>query len=209
MHIVNFVHLPDGAKYHSDVAFGGDGPTAPLPLTEGHQHQNLGTQQVRLARDWLPGQVFRDESSRQWIYQYRNHDTDPWNSYYAFVELEFMQPDWNTVNHWLCTHGGSHQRVNMLIVKFLRRRKEGGEGHEYEICGKRMLVNDTVKENMGGHTRVIERFTSEKARTKGLESIFGISLREEEKMAIVGHPSCLDYRHPPSTHAAAVTVARP
>lgn len=36
-------------RYVVDVAFGGDGPTAPLPLIEGDGslHQNLGAQQVR------------------------------------------------------------------------------------------------------------------------------------------------------------------
>lgn len=62
-------------------------------MVEGTEYPNLGTQHVRLTRDWLPNQVFRVDSSRQWIYQYRNHETDPWNSYYAFGEYEFMHPD--------------------------------------------------------------------------------------------------------------------
>ncbi|KAH9237290.1 hypothetical protein K456DRAFT_1334957 [Colletotrichum gloeosporioides 23] len=33
-HIVNIVTFADGSKYHSDVAFGGDGATKPMPLIE-------------------------------------------------------------------------------------------------------------------------------------------------------------------------------
>lgn len=185
--------MPDGTKYHSDVAFGGDGPTAPLPLLEdAPPHLNLGTQHVRLIRDWIPQQVLRTPESRQWIYQYRNHPSHAWNSYYAFGEHEFIHDDWNRVNSWLCTSPECNQLTNVLVIKFLRRRKEGGEQYEYELYGKRMMFNDEAKEFTGGHTRLIERFDSERKRTDGIQEIFGITLSGEQKDAIRGRPLCLD-----------------
>lgn len=82
----------------------------------------------------------------------------------------------------------SFQTYRMIIVKFLRRLKEGeGEGGEEEIYGKRMLINGTIKENLGGKTRVVQECASEAERVKALEEWFGITLLEEEKVAIRGH----------------------
>lgn len=190
-HIVNIVTLPDGSRYQSDVAFGGDGPTIPMPMVEGLVHLNLGTQQIRLVRDWLPDQVHRVDSSRQWIYQYRNSETAEWNSFYAFTEVEFLQPDWGVLNHWVCSHPDSNQLVRMLIVSFQRRRKEGGAAHEYEIVGKRMLVDDVIKENLGGKTSVVKQCRSEDERVQEIRERFGITLTQEERAAIAGRQVCL------------------
>lgn len=162
-----------------------------MPLTEGLVHQNLGTQQVRFARDWLPSQVHRVEASKQWIYQYRNSEAAEWNSFYAFGEVEFMQPDWGVVNYWMCNHRDSNQVKRMLIVKFLRRRKGGGEEYEQEIYGKRMLVNEVVKENLGGRTATIKACESEEERVREIRDLFGITLTEEESLAIRGRPLSL------------------
>lgn len=190
---MNIVTFPDGSRYASDVAFGGDGPTIPLPLQEGLIHHNLGTQQIRLMRDWLPDQIHRVEDSRQWIYQYRNSTNEDveWNSFYAFTEVEFLQPDWNVLNHWICSHADSNQGQRMLIIAFLRRQKAGEPEHEQEIYGKRMLVDDVVKENLGGRTQVMKQFQTEDGRVEGIRELFGIILTAEERHAILGRPLSL------------------
>ncbi|KAJ4169089.1 hypothetical protein NW754_011021 [Fusarium falciforme] len=193
-HIINIVTFPDGSKYHTDVAFGGDGATAPMPLINGLVHRNLGAQQIRLIRDWIPLQVHRSDESKVWIYQYRNHEDAEWNSFYSFPGIEFMDLDWGVVNWWINTHPSSHQRVNVLVIKFLRRSKEGKDGEPdggYEIYGKRMLVNGVVKENLGGRTRVVEELEGEDERLEALERYFGITLSEEEKEGIRGYVSDL------------------
>lgn len=190
-HIVNIITFPDGARYHSDVAFGGDGPTLPMPLTEGFVHANLGTQEIRLAREWLPDQVRRVEGSKQWIYQYRNSAAAGWNSFYAFGEGEFLLPDWGVVNHWVCTHEDSNQVQRLLIVSFLRRQREGGAEHEQEIYGKRMLVNGVVKENLGGRTVTVKECGSEEERVGVIKDFFGITLLKEERKAMLGRPLSL------------------
>ncbi|KAL2678673.1 hypothetical protein Neosp_009424 [[Neocosmospora] mangrovei] len=193
-HIVNIVTFPDGSKYHTDVAFGGDGATAPMPLVNGLVHQNLGTQQIRLIRDWIPLQVHRSEESKAWIYQYRNREDAEWNSFYSFPGIEFMDLDWGVVNWWINTHPLSHQRVNVLVIKFLRRPKESKAGEDnglQEIYGKRMLVNRIVKENLGGKTQVVEELKSEDERLEALERYFGITLSGDEKEGIRDYVSDL------------------
>ena len=58
-HIIHIVHLPDGQKFAPDVAFGGDGPTTPLPMVDNKPPpmiQNLGAQQVRIVHDIMSKQ---------------------------------------------------------------------------------------------------------------------------------------------------------
>ncbi|KAL0929906.1 arylamine n-acetyltransferase 1 [Colletotrichum truncatum] len=185
-HIVNIVTFSDGSKYHADVAFGGDGATMPMPLVEGLVHENLGTQQIRLVREWLPSQVLRVESSKLWIYQYRNREAADWNSFYAFPEIEFLEPDWGVVNHWMSTHRDSNQVKNLLVVKFLRQKKVEADTDEQTICGKKMMVNNVVKQNLGGKTEIVQICATEESRISALEGFFDIKLMESEKAGIQG-----------------------
>ncbi|KAH6648574.1 hypothetical protein BKA67DRAFT_575225 [Truncatella angustata] len=191
-HIVSIVSLPTGERYHVDVAFGGDGPTAPLPLVPGTVHQNLGTQEVRLIRDWAPTQHHRTEESKMWIYQYRNGVNREWNSYYGFTETEFMDADWGVINYWTSTNPDCHQTRTVLIVRFLGRVKETSNGSDWEIYGKRMLVNGVVKENLGGKTQTLLECRTEAERVLALDAHFGIMLREEEALSIRGRGTDLD-----------------
>lgn len=193
-HIVNIVTFPDGTQYHSDVAFGGDGALFPLPLVADLVHANLGAQQIRLVRDWIPHQAHRTEATKLWIYQYRNGADRAWSSFYSFPGVEFLAADWGVVNFWIGAHADSHQRVNVLVVKFLRRQRvDDGDGHEgeceHEIYGKRMLVNGVVKENLGGKTRVVAELATEADRLLALEKHFSIQLSAEETGGIIGYKS--------------------
>lgn len=138
IHIVSIVTFPDGSKYHDDVSFGGDGPTMAMPLVDGIVHQNMGAQQVRLVRDWVPTQTRRTEESKLWIYQYRNNANVDWNSFYAFPELEFMAADWEVVNWWTGSSPRSWQTSTLLVIKFLRKQDKtmGESARDQEIFGK-------------------------------------------------------------------------
>jgi arylamine N-acetyltransferase len=190
-HIINIVTFPDGSKYHDDVAFGGDGALFPMPLIDGLVHDNLGTQQIRLVRDWIPHQVHRTGETKLWIYQYRNNVDKEWNSFYSFPGIEFYALDWGVVNFWIGAHPDSHQRVNVLVIKFLRKpkQKHDVDGHEYEIYGKRMLINGVVKENLGGKTQIVAELKSEAERLAALEDYFSIELSKEEREGIIGYKS--------------------
>ncbi|KAM3461723.1 hypothetical protein NHJ6243_004805 [Beauveria neobassiana] len=64
-HLNNIVYLPDGTKYSADVAFGGDGSTAPLCMNEAATvHDNLGSQQVRLVHDPIDKQQHSEPRRR-------------------------------------------------------------------------------------------------------------------------------------------------
>jgi arylamine N-acetyltransferase len=185
-HLVNIVTLSDGTKYVLDVGCGGDGPTAPIPLVHDAPQKNLGTQDIRLVRDWIPTQLHRTEESKVWIYQCRNGKYLEWHAFYTFAEMEAMEADFHILNWYTGAHPESFQTFTCLVVKFLRR--EGLDGKE-EIYGKRMLVDGLVKENLGGRTSVVERCEPEEERVRALEKWFGITLTEEEQQGIRGWPT--------------------
>lgn len=194
-HINDIIQLQDGTKYSADVAFGGDGPTAPLPMNnEATVHDNLGSQQVRLVH----GHINRQQRSepRLWMYQYRNGLDRDWASFYSFAELEFFQEDFAVQNWWACAH--TLHRWTVLAVRFLREGEplefaDGGDGDAAEdaggdvgIAGKVMLVNDVVKVNLGGKTQVACRLGSETERVPALKTYFNMQLLEDKVNAIRG-----------------------
>ncbi|KAL3482615.1 arylamine N-acetyltransferase 2 [Aspergillus germanicus] len=166
-HTVNIVQLPSGTQYHVDAAFGGDGPTSPLQLTSGRAVPNLGTQEVRLT------------------YKYRNGPEKDWNAFYCFSELEVFQDDFEVLNTF--TSWEAYEKGNMWVVKFLQGGEmeglaiEDGElGNETQgavsVVGMLMFVNDVVKLNLGGKTRVITSFCSESERLRCLKKWFSSSI---------------------------------
>lgn len=181
-HIVNIVRLPSGAEYHLDAAFGGDGPTSPLPLISGQVTKNLGSQEVRLIYDNMPKQTRKGQ--KVWIYQYRNAADKPWNSFYSFAELEFFQDDFEVINRF--TSWDAVQKRSFVVVKFIRNGETAGlpllEGEVLEktddifVAGKIMMVNNVVKLNMGGRTRVIDSFETQEGRFEALKKWFSIYL---------------------------------
>jgi arylamine N-acetyltransferase len=174
------VTFPTGEKYVVDEAFGGDGPTLPMLLTTNNVTTNLGTQQVQYAHEPLE-QLYTDQ--KFWIYQYRNGIDKEWNSFYAFTEQEFLFQDFDVMSWFTSTNGSvSFQTSTVLIVKFLRDGDEVGS----RIRGKVMLVNGLVKRNLGGRTELLKSCETEEERLDALESVFGITLTEEEKGGIAG-----------------------
>ena len=169
-----------------DVGFGGDGATVPVLLADFFEQRNIGTQDIRLIRDYIPGQLERTPERKLWIYQYRNSRDKPWNSFYAFSDqVEFLWPDYNIMNWYTGSSPESFQTFTVLVVKFLRRPNLE-RPDEDEIYGKRMLVNGTVKENVGGKTRVVQECKTEEERVEALKHWFAIELTDEERKSIRG-----------------------
>ncbi|SCV46195.1 related to arylamine N-acetyltransferase [Fusarium fujikuroi] len=186
VHIVNIVTLPDNSRWVMDASFGGDGPTQPMPLIEGAEWVNMGTQDARLIKDFIPGQTELTSGRRLWIYQCRNSRDQPWTSFYAFSHsVEWLPADFEISNCYTGTSPRSFQTTTVLIVKFLLRESKTSPTGE-EIYGKRMLVNDVVKENPGGKTRVLKELKTEDERVEALREYFGIDLTTEEREAIKG-----------------------
>jgi hypothetical protein len=106
-----------------------------------------------------------------------------WHAFYVFAETEAMEADFHNLNWYTGAHPESFQTYTCIIVKFLRRTKEGGGE---EIYGKRMLVDGAVKENLGGKTKIVEDCKTEEQRLQALGKWFGITLTEEETTGIHG-----------------------
>ncbi|KAF1974415.1 cysteine proteinase [Bimuria novae-zelandiae CBS 107.79] len=187
VHLVNIVTLTTGEKYMLDVGFGGDAPTTPIPLIPNQVTTNILPQENRLVYDHIGQQVSRTPETKLWIYQYRNGADKEWNSFYAFPLLEFLEADFKILNWYTGSNPESFQTFTMLIIKFLRRPKEGGRDGEQEIYGKRMLVNGVVKENTGGKTKLVQECKTEAERVEALEKWFGMRLSDDERTGIVGH----------------------
>ena len=188
-------------KYVCDVAFGGDGPTAPLPLQDGLITRNLGSQEVRYifsTLHQLPKRPY-SEPSKFWIYQYRNHPEQEWRSFYCFQEVEFLKGDFDVMNLYTGPNGPTFQTTTVLVVKFLKDGEDtagiyhslhvrAGEDmrQSSRVTGKLMLVNEKIKRNMGGKTEVVEECVNEKQRILALSKWFGIRLTNEEEEGILG-----------------------
>lgn len=54
-----------------------------------------------------------------------------------------------------------------------------GKSKIEEIYGKRILINDTFKENLGGKTKVVQVCQTETDRVQGLDKWFGITLTDD------------------------------
>ena len=169
-----------------DVGFGGDGATKPLPMIPGLIHTNLGLQENRLIYETIPELV--DQTRPVWIYQYRNGIDKPWNSLYHFPEVEFLHGDFEMMNYFTSTNLGelNFQTKMVLVIKFLRGKREGEEEGDEEIVGKKMLVDGDAKVNMGGKTQLVKTCKSEEDRVEVLREIFGIHLTEDEVRGIRG-----------------------
>jgi arylamine N-acetyltransferase len=194
VHMILIITFPNGERYTSDVAFGGDGPTTPLPLlaeneASDHITRNLGTQDVRLVRGSVPSMPPRPslggKREQFWIYQYRNGPDKDWNSFYCFQETEFLEQDFNVMNYFT-SQGKTFQKIVILVIKFLLPEKPTAEDDTSRIAGKIMMVSGTVKRNLGGRTEIVQECKTEEERVAALKSWFGIILTEEEVDGIKG-----------------------
>lgn len=214
-HVVTVVEF-GAERWVTDVGFGGDGMTAPLPLLGGLEsgqeypvHRNLGSQEVRITRGLYPGVVSGGQGNKVWFYEYRNRPEDDWNLYFAFGDREASSWDLECANYWVSSHPESFQRKQILVVKFLRDSRENAwkkglieaadksdSGSistipEVGTAGKIMLADGVVKRNLGGKTDIVKVCQTEEERVQALKEYFNISLGEDEKQGIRGFETAL------------------
>lgn len=168
-----------------DVGFGGDGATKPILIVHQQISHNLGTQYSRLSHDSFPGSARPD--IKFWFYEYRNKETDEWNRYYGFTELEFFEADFNIMNYWTSSFNNSNQFQTILAIKFLRTDDEEAPF----IHGKVLLFNEQIKENLSGKTKLVQTFETDKDRAAAIKTVFGINLTNEEIQGIRGRLTAL------------------
>ncbi|PPK71003.1 arylamine N-acetyltransferase [Actinokineospora auranticolor] len=90
-HMTLLVHL-DGGTYLTDVGFGNDGPTEPVPLVDGAEVVQSGTR-YRVTREPAPG---------RWLLA--RHRVDHWFPLYRFTDEPHHQVDVVVANHFISTH---------------------------------------------------------------------------------------------------------
>ncbi|KAF2666043.1 cysteine proteinase [Microthyrium microscopicum] len=173
-HIINIVTFPSGEKYGVDVAFGGDGMTKPMRLVAHEVSLNMGTQEVRY--ELAPIAQFASDH-KLWIYQYRNQKDRPWVSFYCFAEVPYLHGDFVLMSEWV-NRNSPFQVDFVLMIKFLWDGKS--------VYGKKMFIQDVLKQNDGGKTRVVRECRTEQERIQLLQEEFGIELSEEEINGIKG-----------------------
>lgn len=99
-----------------------------------------------------------------------------------------MAQDFDVMN-FFTSEGNTFQKTMLLIVKFLRDNSDNMEWKGVEdskIVGKLMLVNETVKRNLGGKTEVVHVCKNEDERIEALKQWFGMTVTDEEREGIKG-----------------------
>ncbi|KAI8718373.1 hypothetical protein NCS52_00616100 [Fusarium sp. LHS14.1] len=178
-HIVQTVTFPDASLCVTDVCFGGDGPTQLMLLREESYIHNLGTQNARFVRDFIPGQASRAPEHRMWKYQCRNRGAQPQRTFYSFSDaVDQLPPDFGVVNCFTTASLDSSAVTSIYMVKFLRRATTNGKdgqattkGQQQEVFRKRMLMSELVRENLERKTRVVQECQSKGEEVTGFEGV--------------------------------------
>ncbi|KAF2228256.1 hypothetical protein BDZ85DRAFT_175623, partial [Elsinoe ampelina] len=179
------------ARYMVDVGFGGDGPVLPIPLIHDTTLPNLGTQEMRLTF----GPIERLSSAppevqpHLWSYWTRNTKEHAWRRQFCFSLLEFTSEDFKVINHFASTHEESIQTKKLMVVKFLADSNGTSRSvGDCRITGKLILVNETLKINTGGRSKILRVCSTEEERVDVLKDHFDISIDEKERCCIAGSP---------------------
>jgi len=143
-------------------------------MVEGAVTQNIGPQQMRLARSIIDV----DSSQKSWIYQIRYSSGGPWHDVYCFDNVEFLPQDFGVMSFWTSTNPKSWMTTKIVSVKMI------GKGNE--IVGKYTLDDGTVKQYSGGEPHVVVECRNEGERIAALDEYFGIILNDEEIRSIKG-----------------------
>jgi arylamine N-acetyltransferase len=110
------------------------------------------------------------------IYQVRNSPDREFGSCYSFIDAEHITEDFAVMNYYTSTHPKSYMTNTALVVKFLH--------NDFNVYGKRMLINSEIRENSGSKTELVATCNTEAERIRLLEEKFGLTLTEDEQRAI-------------------------
>ncbi|KAI4263907.1 MAG: hypothetical protein L6R42_000966 [Xanthoria sp. 1 TBL-2021] len=173
-HMVNIITISN-KRYMVDVAFGGNGATAPLPLEENTIHERIAPSEMRLIRSSIKQHT--DPHQRLWLYQARETRDSEWQTQYCFTETEFLAEDYEMMNFWT-----SQSRTSIFTQAILMAKMVMEDG---KVVGAVTMFNEKVKREVGGV--VVERFCmSEEDRLGILKEWFGVRLTGEEERGIKG-----------------------
>lgn len=177
--MVNIVTIGD-QRYLVDVGFGGDNPTVPIPLIDGHIVRGRGNYSLRVQYKNLI--QHSDPSQRAWVYSYREDDESEWRDGYSFLEFECFPEDYEIFNFNTSTNPQSFFVQSLTCMRFIA-------GEDGEIAGTLSLLQNEVRERRGKDLKTLQSLRTEKERVAALKKWFRIELSEEEIAGIVGTPS--------------------
>ena len=166
-----------------DVGFGGDCPTAPIPLIDSvGGARNLGDQYVRLKLHGSP--QGKGPDAPLWVYQAQDGPEMAWKNFYCFSEIEFLPQDLEIMSFYASTHPESYLTRAVVALKYER------EGHDIK---RKIILRDaevtSQASRLGQDKERLHVLKTEAERVHVLASLFGLHLTPEEIDSIKGLPT--------------------
>ena len=130
----------------------------------------------RLIHDTLPGCIHPKQ--KWWRLQIKSKEEEPWLDVWAFTETEWQDHDFEMLRVAYATLGTSWAAPQPACFLTL---------FEEEVpVGYLLMVEDELRRNYKGETKVIWKFYTEYDRISALAEEFGIVLSENEQSQIAG-----------------------
>ena len=177
VHIVSF----GPKRYMTDVGNGPTNPTGPLALdvSSAQPSENIAPQLRRLRHSTIPENTRQVEPEQLlWIFelQHEPEKDSPWLPIYAFSDLEFLQPDFETMNFFTSQNPRSWFTTRVVATKSVMQSGI--------IVGTIGCHHDQLKRRERGQKIFERRLKSETERVEALEQHLGITLDPNEREAV-------------------------
>ena len=189
-HIVNIVTIA-GKRHLLDGGYGPQGPPRALALDHGVPTVQILPAQMRVIHDNIPNNL--DPSQKVWIYQYRHHEDGEWTPGYCFTDLEFTPADVESMNFAPSSSRRSFFTHKVVANRFTTASEVDDNGFpgspsekalRAEIDGALTLNHDVLKWRRSGKKVLELPFKTDNKRVVALQKYFGITLAEEDRVAI-------------------------
>lgn len=192
-HCVNIV-IVGCERFMIDVGFGGNGPSAALPLRLGCEYTHVAPAMMRFVQEPISQNTNQD--CKLWIYQHRVTSEADWVPMYCFVDFEFILEDIRGMNlsPWKSPSSWFTQKI--LVTRFTTRSEDDGGknlelppnalGGDDEIDGVLIMDDKKLKWRRNGNTVLETELASEEDRVAALKRYFNIELADEDREAIRG-----------------------
>ena len=115
-----------------------------------------------------------------WQYQHRRDDDSDFVNQYCFSNVEFLQCDFDVINHYTSTSPRSIFNQRVICVKMIAA---GNDDNDITGC---LILQHDLKRRVHGDTVTIESFVTEEQRLEALRREFQITFSIEEKQGIQG-----------------------
>ncbi|KAI4241531.1 MAG: hypothetical protein L6R40_004510 [Gallowayella cf. fulva] len=162
-----------------DVGFGGNGATAPLPLSDGVVHERIHPSEMRLVHSNIES-IHTDPEQKLWSLQVRRTPDESWQTQYCFAETEFLPQDYEIINFWTSQSRKTIFTQAILVAKMVMDEESG------KVAGGFTMFNAEAKRKIGDDVVESRTCKREEERVAVLREWFGIQLTREEERGIEG-----------------------